>query len=236
MSEFNLVVPTTKVKQLTPIDKEELVGLYGRSTLLHISPNKDIRKFTPMISNRGLGSEDRTIPRVSTSTTLTHCIAGAGHVDGLFNSDGFDGVFQIYAFEPEVAFKPNTELVKDATQNNELWLLSYSKETEEYKPTKVGQFFIHSIMSMRRLRRMIFTMYVQVNKGETLALTKKIVLKEGFWKIVGENTMGLRKSHGMRKPLTVLECGQVDQSEYMEHKENQSVSLEGIGVSKIYNW
>lgn len=127
-------VPSTLRKSVKVVTPESL----GRSMLYHISDNKNIRKFEPVVSRRQLGTEDRRVPRISTSATLMGCIAGHAATEFMFTDEDFDGVFKIYGLEFQAALKPTAKLVADGPQTGEHWLITYDDESEVYPAIPVG--------------------------------------------------------------------------------------------------
>lgn len=88
----------------------------GQDMVYHVSDNKRLKVFHPNVSNRQLGSEDRSIPRISTSEYLTGCIAGHDATDYMFQCSDFDGLFKVYGIPFEIAVKPKAALVADGPQ------------------------------------------------------------------------------------------------------------------------
>lgn len=183
--------------------------------LLHISVDNKIRKFIPMVSTRGLATEDRTVPRVSTSVSITTCIAGAGYIDHYFNQDDFDGLFTIYGFDVDKVYVPSRTLVADATQNKETWLIGDDVPNSTYKAIKVGEFFIEGISKLRDKRRWNHTILVNVYK-RGVWLTPDRYLEPGYYRVEGFNVEPKTKTFKMRAGMTITEVKTIDRATYLK--------------------
>ena len=98
----------------------------------HISSNKNIKRFMPMIGNRMAESEDRTIARVCCAATVLDAIRGHSAVAWEQLDAWFDGQFDefaIYQFPFTEYIKPNRKLVYDA---------EVCTQQVSVKPTQLG--------------------------------------------------------------------------------------------------
>ena len=141
-SEVLSRIPEKLHKDLDVLSPQDLDG---RTELYHISDNDRIREFIPRVTNRMLSTEDRRIPRISCSTDIAGAIAGHDGTEHLFNDLDFSGVFTAYAIPFEYCIRPKGNLVADAIQTREHWLVTYNRETEAYKPRLLGKFFYESV-------------------------------------------------------------------------------------------
>lgn len=124
-------------KIITPDD------LNKQKFLLHIS-SREQSTLTPNVSRRSALSEDNTVARVHTSDNLFGCILGyASAADDITNSHpkqkDYKGGFYIYAIDFDYALDPNTKLVYDADVTNEKWLITFNKNTVNYKTRLIGK-------------------------------------------------------------------------------------------------
>ncbi len=238
METLKVDYPDRIAKEVTCVTKDEFSKqVAGKNPfyLLHISDNKHIRKFYPTVSKRTLGTEDRSVPRICTSVSITHCIAGAGIVEAYFDDESFDGLFQVYGFKPNGVFKPSTKLVPDANQNREYWLVGKGVSNSEYVPLRLGQFFIHSIKQYRKERKQEYVIYISV-KEEGLWLTEDHYLEPGYYCVFGHNIESKRKTCGMRKPMTVDKLEPIEKDEYDRHYSAYTLSTETISQSGMLAW
>lgn len=202
--------------------------------LLHISVDDSIRKFIPMVSTRGLASEDRTVPRVCTSVSIVTCIAGAGYIDHYFNDDHFDGIFTIYGFDVDKAYAPSRSLVADATQNKETWLIGDDVPDSTYRAVKVGEFFIEGISKLRDKRRWNYTFYVSVRK-DGVWLTPDTYLEPGYYRVDGFNLEPKTKTFKMRAGMTITDIKEIDKEAYIKGftvYRHESLSVESSSMLK----
>lgn len=111
----------------------------------HISSNKNIKRFMPMIGNRMAESEDRTIARVCCAATVLDAIRGHSAVAWEQLDAWFDGQFDefaIYQFPFTEYIKPNRKLVYDAEASNELWVVPNDATTVSFKAPVIGYFMM----------------------------------------------------------------------------------------------
>lgn len=119
--------------------------------LYHVSMNPNIPAFTPKVSRRTLSSEDRSLPRISTSTSLIGCMNGyqsmVSDMDGR-EAKKFTGIFKVYSLPYQYAIKPSKRLLADVDNSDEYWLISWKKETYSTVPVMVADFTIPKIESV----------------------------------------------------------------------------------------
>jgi hypothetical protein len=164
---------------------------------LHISTATNIKKFIPLIGRRQAYSEDRTVPRVTVAPTLLGCLIGYAKADHDFreyHSTGkpehgnYKGGWKIYALPFEAALKPNARMVYDAQASDEHWLVSYSRETNEYIPQAAGKMFYRSLRLIGRSGKKPageMELYVEVTKEDGLRFSKSHFLNPGYYRVVG---------------------------------------------------
>ena len=147
----------TTVSLLQPKVREnvEILTNDEESTpLLHIAMGKQ-DFLVPNISRRAGTKEDNTVPRVHTSMTVHGCMIGYASVMHNFydfvpgntstSSSGkavaYRGGYYILAVDHRFAVKPNSKLVYDAKESDEVWLITYDKETIQYPCHVAGKIF-----------------------------------------------------------------------------------------------
>lgn len=159
--------------------------------LYHVSMNPNVKIFSPKISTRTLTTEDRSVPRVSTSTSIIGCMNG---YQSIFSDmagrerKNFTGLYTVYELPYQYAVKPSKTLLNDVTQSDEYWLVSWKKETYSIRPNVVAEFNIVQVEttygSDGEDKRV--TMFVKV-LGESLYLTHDIKLVKGYYEITLRN-------------------------------------------------
>lgn len=160
----------------------------GQNYFLHVSPDKmDRKKYIPQISKRQADSEDRTIPRITVADTILGCLCGYASFfsDILFYDPGVEDCKQglyIHEIEFDKCLKPNSKLVYDAKQSNEHWLVTYDKDTVEYKGKTIGKVFASSItIVVGQKDNTLASLYIEVIKEEGIKFSKNIFLTKGYW-------------------------------------------------------
>lgn len=135
------------IKNTTTVTNEEL-----GSPLLHIA--KDYFKgLVPNVSKKASPSEDNTVPRVHTSPSILGCIIGYaglfGDLHGVGRGIKFTGRYYLYHIPFYYALKPNKQLVYDADDTDEHWLITYNTATRVYKPSNISEvLFTKSVTSI----------------------------------------------------------------------------------------
>lgn len=117
--------------------------------LYHIGGEKN-PTYTPRIGQRQSDNEDRTVPRVTASTSLLGCILGYGTlIWNFFNlPDARDdkGGLYIHRIPFDYVLKPNNKLVYDQSISDEHWLTTYNKDTVNYKGQLIGKIIVKEIL------------------------------------------------------------------------------------------
>lgn len=174
---------------VTVLSSDEL----GYNNVLRLDTNLMTRKsFIPRIAVTQADSEDRTLPRIVGSHYVQGClIAIAGLVNQALNGYYHDPYnrsartgFYIHDLEFEYCLKPNNKLVFDASESEELWLITYDKDTIEYKAKRVGEVFVKSISiapaENDKNSECLIELYIHVAKETGLAFNKKVNIQQGY--------------------------------------------------------
>lgn len=177
LSEFqkaSALMPDPVVKNLTPLERDQL----PTKNLYHISLNDKIRTFIPQVSARTIEKEDVRLPRVCTAGNLLACLLGYGAMWRDYYNEKNDGWF-IYGFDFELAFKPNKRLLPDQKETDELWLITYSKDTVEYKPNRLGTLKLVQYHSMKHKSGWVYRLGFLVDCKAPVWITDKVELPAG---------------------------------------------------------
>lgn len=159
--------------------------------LYHVSMNPNVKIFSPKVSSRTLSSEDRSVPRVSTSTSLIGCLNG---YQSMFTDmagrerKNFTGLYTVYELPYQYAVKPSKKLLSDVESSDEYWLVSWKKETYSIRPNTVCEFTIPQVQTTYGSdgEDQRVTMFLKV-LGESLYLTHDIKLVKGYYEITLRN-------------------------------------------------
>lgn len=159
--------------------------------LYHVSMNPNVRIFSPKVSSRTLSSEDRSVPRVSTSTSLIGCLNG---YQSMFTDmagrerKNFTGLYTVYELPYQYAVKPSKKLLSDVETSDEYWLVSWKKETYSIRPNTVCEFTIPQVQTTYGSdgEDQRVTMFLKV-LGESLYLTHDVKLIKGYYEITLRN-------------------------------------------------
>lgn len=124
-----------QVKVVTP--KE-----IGVDLLLHISTNAKINNFVPMVSQRTMADEDRTVPRICTASNIIGCMKGyQNHINDFEQQEPLT----VYGIAYEEALIPSEKLLPDVKETDEAWLVTYNSKTRMYPAKRIGELFISSV-------------------------------------------------------------------------------------------
>ena len=131
----------------------------GVDRLLHVSTNAKINNFVPMVSQRTLADEDRTVPRICTATNIIGCLKGyQNHINDFNNQEPLT----IYGLKFEEALIPSEKLLPDVFETDEAWLVTYNTKTRMYPAEKVGELFISSLRYFAGSSRYSMEIYAMV--------------------------------------------------------------------------
>lgn len=217
-------LPREVASELTPVRASKLPYPY----LLHISRDNKIEKFVPSVTNRSLNGEDRSVPRVSTATTLAGCIIGyASDLHDFMtrpttrSGDGtrkvsFAGGWTIYGVPFEFAVVPSKKLLPDVRRTEERWLVNYSDQWIQYPAIKLGKFFYQTVsyVAGKDGPDTVVEMIVEVLTDDPIVFDDKHILTKGCWKLV---ISGMHTANRWDK-IPVVQCEELEQRKYDESK------------------
>ena len=154
------------------------------------------KTFVPRMPKSAAYTENSTVPRVVTATTLMGCLTGHAHVFWLVTDrnpmEELISHYRISAFEFEHAILPNKKLVYDAEESKEAWLIAYDKTTTEYKAKQYGEFFVIKVSMEARpnakLNKEIAEIALEVTGNQGLPLGDTIVLSKGHYHLRVDTT------------------------------------------------
>ena len=242
-----LSLQTKKIVNNVKVVKPNDIGM---NYILRLDDSLMTRKsFVPRIAISQATSEDRTLPRVVGSPYLLGCLMAIADMvkyaihqfaDYSFNEE-YDRVansFYIHSIDFEYGLKPNNSLVFDAKQTEELWLVTYNKETIEYKAKKAGELIVKGITILPandlKKNRCKVELYIKVNKEDGFYLTPEKKLKEGYYNLVFyffESNLKTKTTDKLSEEDAIY-VGRISEEEFNKVRKNQT-SLESL-VPKDY--
>nr|DAT15844.1 MAG TPA: hypothetical protein [Caudoviricetes sp.] len=156
--------------------------------LYHVSMNPNIQRFTPQVSNRTLLGEDRTVPRISTSTCLLGCLNGYQSLISDMDkreSKNFLGLYRVYGIPYQYAIKPSKKLLKDVDISDEYWITSWKKETQSIVPDVIADFLVPKIETVYGSNGQDKVIHIFIHvKRATLYLDHEKQLSQGFYEVI----------------------------------------------------
>lgn len=159
----------------------------GKGDLLHFSIDSNIRCFTPSVSRRTANDEDRSVPRISTAPTLAGTILGYQALEYDYDDQrekkGFRGGWYLYTLPFEYALRPNKEILYDADATDEIWLVPFTPEQWEVKPSRVGKFFLDelTIKHQGKERSVSAKFVLEITSVTPISLSPKVTVEKGYW-------------------------------------------------------
>lgn len=180
------LIPDSIAKGLKVVKPEDLEG----GALYHISTNTKIAKFVPCISKRTMDGEDRSVPRICVSPTITGCMLAYGAIysdfyawDNKKNKDTNNALWQIYDIPFKLAIRPAKKLLPDQRDTGEHWLITYNRETREYVPRKIGMLKMVGYKSGYLKGELMdeLTIAAKVESGEKVLFHSGVLLEPGTW-------------------------------------------------------
>lgn len=240
MSDYNDLVKW--VKNAGPVGRYLEVAK-ANGPIYHVSHNKKLNVFRPMIGYRQQFDEDRTIPRICCAPTLLGCFKGHMGIETQFHQthgkekegSAFDstyhGGWKVYAFHPEAYLVPEEELVRDAYKSGEVWLTAYNASTHLYKGVVEATCFYQYITYVARSgsNPMPYGMLVMEVTGDYLQFSPRIRLSKGHYQILGPTQQAIRdfKDDGQ------YQVKQISESEYLKIKHG-SADMLGYQESPVF--
>lgn len=222
------------------------VDQLGQDYMLHMDKQMP-GKFIPMLSRRAGGSEDNTTPRVTVAPNLIGCWIGyASAEDDIlkgtdkedFDYTKFKGGYEICELKFKHCLYPNKKLVYDSERSQEHWLVSYNKETLEYKPKKIGKVFASRVTynaTSGQLPEATFELYIEVQKEGGIKFSPKIHLDKGFHRAFV--TFDNKENPGSVKEEDRFKVEAIGIGEYKKHKQLSAALLSHSDkVPKYLNW
>lgn len=193
LTEWLETVPEKVRKNVTVVSPVEV----KQDFFLHMSTATTIKKFIPIVGRRQAYSEDRSVPRITVAPTLLGCFIGYAKAEydfqelvstGKPTEGNYKGGWKIYAIPFEAALKPGARMVYDSRLSDEHWLVSYSRETNEYVPEQAGKMFYRSLRLIGRSGKAPegeMELYVEIIKEDGIRFSKNHFLNQGYYRIVG---------------------------------------------------
>lgn len=184
--------------------------------LYHISMNNDIKRFVPKVSNRTCNKEDRSVPRISTSTSLVGCFNG--YQSMLSDMEGrkvknFNGLFTVYNLPFQYAIKPSYKLLPDVEVTDEYWLISWKRETYGIEPDKVAEFTIPKIETVYGSDGKDTTYHIYINvKTDKLYIDHEKCLDRGYYHLIFK---GYNFNYPLSKNANIL-VERIKENEYIK--------------------
>lgn len=158
--------------------------------LYHISMNPQIKHFRPQVSQRTLNTEDRSVPRISTSTCIFGCFNGyqsiISDIQGRERKN-FSGLYTVYELPFQYAVKPSPKLLPDVGNSDEYWLTSWKQETAIYTPEIAGEFFIPKTEHVYGSDTGNITLHMYLKVRTTIYLDHEQRLDRGYYYILVKN-------------------------------------------------
>jgi hypothetical protein len=157
----------------------------------HISSDKKIKTFVPMVSNRTLIKEDRRVPRICSAETLWGCFLGyAATVDEFYNLSPGDwrGGYYIYKLPCDLIVTPSKKLLPDVKRTDETWVVGYNEKHQSIVPEIIGKCFFYSVTFKRTLTTPIYDIVAYIHIKEDMAIMDvDTKMASGYYKLSVSN-------------------------------------------------
>ena len=211
------------------------------------------RTLTPRMPVSALSDENTSVPRVCVGPSLLACLFGynPGRIlmdfqDGQNDEKEWEyrGGYRITCFDYEFCVKPGTQLVRDAKNTDEHWLVSYNAETAQYKPRHVGLFFVEKVNlvvdSTDKFRRPTpeFVFLVQIDDPRGMMIDRDRSVGKGYWRIE------LKQDPTKKAPYLyefldgdyILAVAEVSSAEFDSKKKINCALLSNSAKPVFLNW
>lgn len=166
--------------------------------LIRIDKNPP-KYFFPVMPAKAMTGEDRTIPRISTASTIDDCLRGykVFFSDIVYGkqeeSDAFKNGYVISRLTFDHCVAPKKKLVPDVKDTNEYWIVGYNKDHVNIKQETVGKIVFGEMITKgssehKDYNPIEIVWYVEILNEEGLYFTDKIMLAKGYHKLVVDYT------------------------------------------------
>lgn len=196
---------------------------------LRIDTPKVPKQFWPRMPASAARSEDSTVPRVVTASTLIGCMVGATYVyEYALRLRDYDyectNYYHISVFDFDYCLLPNKNLVYDAEDTQEQWLVPYSKETAFYEAKQIGEIFLAGLSSEMKpnakANALTGVFFMSVLRDPGVAVTTKQILGKGFYKLEIDMTRYNMPGKRMRfDDASLVEVTPVDEKLYGDYRK-----------------
>ncbi len=222
--EYLELLPDDKRREIVAVTPQVL----GVTHLYHLSRDNDIRQFSPSVSKRTAGGEDRSIPRISTAVDWAGCIMGyQSDINDFLRREAtqsahgepvpFRGGWIVYGLPFEYALRPSNALVPDAVRSGEHWLVTYAEYNIDYTPVKLAKVFYESFEQRALPHNHITsktTVIIEVLEGQTFRLGAGYSLNPGYYRVVVKD-LHMSRNH---RQVDFLEIKEITSAEYLTLK------------------
>lgn len=145
--------------------------------------------FIPRMPKSAAVTENSTVPRIVTATTLLGCINGHANmlnwVLGQRPENTPSNFFKISGFEFDYALLPNNKLVYDAKDTREAWLITYNKETISWKSIPYGEMFFHrldvTVLGNSPINKIMGDILLKVDGELGFPVAEGMILEKGHY-------------------------------------------------------
>lgn len=160
-----------------------------KTPLLFRVDEKVPKTFIARMPASAAQSENSTVPRVVTATSLLGCMCGNAAMVWLLTTrehgESGNNFYKITAFPFEFALLPDKTLVFDAPDTEEAWLITYNKETVEYRGVPYGEMFFHKVTTViqgnSKVNTIIGNLLLKIDDPRGLPVSKDLFLDKGFY-------------------------------------------------------
>lgn len=204
----------------------------GQDYMLHAAVKK-YKQLTPIFSRKASSIEDNTLARVHVAPHIRGCVIGYGAMgyeftwnDVVGNNAKWVGGYYIHKVNFKVALKPNSKIVPDAKNSDEVWLITYNRQTVTYPADIVGKLIPITNTTMRDSKgvRYDYTTFI-MEVLEPFKFDTDKVVEKGYYQFIGNVHLG-----------TVYELTVIDKSKYEELKKSVGVTLLNFQEPSFKSW
>jgi hypothetical protein len=183
----------TQSKEVQSNSKIVSADELGQDYMLHIDKTTP-EFFTPMMPRSASPSENNTTARITVAPSLLGCIIGYARLEADFlegtdkdtiKRTGFKGGYEICKLEFKHCLSPNKQLVFDAENSQEHWLVSYNKQTVDYYPVNVGKMFASGINYTAvnsQEPKVTVDFYLDIKSTKSIKFNNALHLDPGYYK------------------------------------------------------
>ena len=200
--------------------------------------------LTPRLPMSVKSKEDKSVPRISTTTYIGGCLVGYGRFgydveDGsdkdIEKFNGYKGGYEVSMIDFDVGIYPSYDLVPEEYESDEIWLVNFNKAYAQASSKKIGELFVSEFSYIPRSRKQPdeqSTWFFKHTLDKPVLIKKDHLVEPGAYELKLLRQPSLIKP-GVRTPYSIT-ARKVPDAEYEGAKKYHAALLSRSDTSVTY--